>query len=50
MITGTPKGVGQVVDGDVMKGSIYDSDGNEIEEGRIEVLCKDRVGGYAYKE
>lgn len=49
VLTGTPKGVGEVKAGDVMKASI-EADGKEIEEGRIEVLVKDREGRYEYKE
>ncbi|CCG85003.1 protein of unknown function [Taphrina deformans PYCC 5710] len=46
VITGTPKGVGPVVHGDVMKGSLF-SEGKEIEDARIEVACEDRNGGSA---
>lgn len=49
VLTGTPKGVGQVKAGDVMKASI-EVDGKEIEEGRIEVEVKDREGPYEFKE
>ena len=49
VLTGTPKGVGEVKAGDVMKASI-EVDGKEIEEGRIEVEVKDREGRYEYKE
>jgi 2-keto-4-pentenoate hydratase/2-oxohepta-3-ene-1,7-dioic acid hydratase in catechol pathway len=49
VLTGTPKGVGEVKAGDVMKASI-EVDGKEIEEGRIEVEVKDREGRYEYSE
>ncbi|KAL4939019.1 hypothetical protein BDV06DRAFT_214619 [Aspergillus oleicola] len=49
VLTGTPKGVGEVKSGDVMRASI-EVDGKEIEEGRIEVEVKDREGRYEYKE
>lgn len=49
VLTGTPKGVGEVKAGDVMKASI-EVDGKEIEEGRIEVEVKDREGRYVYSE
>lgn len=45
VLTGTPKGVGRVVPGDVMVAGI-EVDGEEIEEGRIEVTVEERVGGY----
>ncbi|KAI5847146.1 hypothetical protein DFP73DRAFT_622560 [Morchella snyderi] len=45
VLTGTPKGVGKVVAGDVMRAGIR-VDGREIEEGRIEVTVEDRVGGF----
>ncbi|KAF9892866.1 hypothetical protein FE257_000455 [Aspergillus nanangensis] len=49
VLTGTPKGVGQVTAGDVMKASI-EVGGKEIEEGRIDVVVKDRDGKYEYAE
>ena len=49
VLTGTPKGVGEVKPGDVMKASI-EVDGKEIEEGKIEVEVKDREGRYEYSE
>ncbi|KAJ5124390.1 uncharacterized protein N7515_008215 [Penicillium bovifimosum] len=48
VLTGTPKGVGQVKAGDIMRASI-EVDGKEIEEGRIEVEVQDREGPYAYE-
>ncbi|KAL0639637.1 hypothetical protein Q9L58_001202 [Maublancomyces gigas] len=45
VLTGTPKGVGRVVPGDVMTAGLR-VDGVEIEEGRIEVRVEERVGGY----
>lgn len=49
VLTGTPKGVGEVKPGDVMRASI-EVGGKEIEEGRIEVEVKDREGRYVYGE
>ena len=49
VLTGTPKGVGEVKSGDVMKASI-EVGGKEIEEGRIDVEVKDREGRYEYSE
>lgn len=49
VLTGTPKGVGEVKSGDVMKASI-EVGGREIEEGRIDVEVKDREGRYVYSE
>jgi 2-keto-4-pentenoate hydratase/2-oxohepta-3-ene-1,7-dioic acid hydratase in catechol pathway len=48
VLTGTPKGVGQVKDGEVMKAEI-EVDGKRVEG--IEVECRDRVEGrYEFKE
>lgn len=49
VLTGTPKGVGEVEDGQVMKAGIS-VNGKEIEEGRIEVEVKDRDGRYEFVE
>ncbi|KAA8645919.1 fumarylacetoacetate hydrolase family protein [Aspergillus tanneri] len=49
VLTGTPKGVGEVKSGNVMKASI-EVGGKELEEGRIEVEVKDREGRYVYGE
>ena len=52
VLTGTPKGVGPVVGGDVMKVGV-EVGGREVEEGRIEVRVQDaEVGGdgYVFKE
>jgi 2-keto-4-pentenoate hydratase/2-oxohepta-3-ene-1,7-dioic acid hydratase in catechol pathway len=49
VLTGTPKGVGEVKAGDVMHASI-EVNGKEIEEGRIQVEVQDRVGRYEFKE
>ncbi|CAL8575407.1 hypothetical protein XPA_001332 [Xanthoria parietina] len=49
VLTGTPKGVGSVVVGDVMKAGLR-VDGKEVEEGRIEVEVQEKGGSYAYKE
>ncbi|EEH37770.2 fumarylacetoacetate hydrolase domain-containing protein [Paracoccidioides lutzii Pb01] len=44
VLTGTPKGVGEVVGGQVMKAGI-EVDGVEVEEGGIEVEVRDRTEG-----
>ncbi|KZZ94516.1 fumarylacetoacetate hydrolase [Ascosphaera apis ARSEF 7405] len=44
VLTGTPKGVGEVQDGQVMRAGIS-VDGKEIMQGRIEALVKDRTNG-----
>lgn len=49
VLTGTPKGVGSVVAGDVMKAGLV-VDGKDIEEARIEVEVKEKGGLYEYKE
>ncbi|KAI4114424.1 MAG: hypothetical protein LQ345_004797 [Seirophora villosa] len=49
VLTGTPKGVGSVAVGNVMKAGLR-VDGEEVEEGRIEVEVKDKGGLYEYKE
>lgn len=49
VLTGTPKGVGTVGAGDVMRCGIQVA-GKEIEEGKIEVAVEDRVGPYEFKE
>ncbi|KAJ6024904.1 hypothetical protein N7540_005701 [Penicillium herquei] len=49
VLTGTPKGVGEVKAGDVMYASI-EVDGKEIEEGRIVVEVKDSESRYEFKE
>jgi acylpyruvate hydrolase len=49
VLTGTPKGVGPVQSGDVMKAGIR-VDGEELEQGRIEVLVEDRQGGFLFQE
>ncbi|PWW78808.1 hypothetical protein C7212DRAFT_349372 [Tuber magnatum] len=46
VLTGTPKGVGNVVPGDVITAGVS-VDGVEIEDGRIEVKVEERVGGYS---
>ena len=48
VLTGTPKGVGPVVGGDVMEAGV-EVDGREIGEGRIEIRVYDaEVGGDRY--
>lgn len=49
VLTGTPKGVGSVVPGDVMRAGIV-VDGKEIEDGRIEVVVEESTSSYEYKE
>ncbi|CAK4031377.1 probable fumarylacetoacetate hydrolase domain containing 1 [Lecanosticta acicola] len=49
VLTGTPKGVGPVVTGDVMEAGLR-VDGEEVEEARIRVEVKDREGPYEYAE
>ncbi|KAL1974459.1 hypothetical protein VTN31DRAFT_4663 [Thermomyces dupontii] len=49
VLTGTPKGVGEVKPGDVMKAQI-EVDGKVIEEGNIEVEVQERDGPYEFKE
>ena len=44
VLTGTPKGVGEVKAGEVMTGRV-EVGGEEVEEGRIEVGVEDRVHG-----
>ena len=44
ILTGTPKGVGPVFPGDTLTAGLR-VDGQEIEEGRIEVEVKEREGG-----
>lgn len=48
VLTGTPKGVGPVVPGDVMTAGIV-VDGVELEEGKIEIKVEERKGGYGSK-
>jgi 2-keto-4-pentenoate hydratase/2-oxohepta-3-ene-1,7-dioic acid hydratase in catechol pathway len=49
VLTGTPKGVGEVKAGDVMFCSI-EVDGKEIKEGKIEVEVRDRDGRFEFNE
>lgn len=49
VLTGTPKGVGPVVTGDVMEAGIR-IDGKEVEGARIKVEVRDREGAYEYTE
>jgi 2-keto-4-pentenoate hydratase/2-oxohepta-3-ene-1,7-dioic acid hydratase in catechol pathway len=49
VLTGTPKGVGSVTPGDVMKAGIK-VDGKEVEAGYIEVDVKEKDGGYVFRE
>ena len=49
VLTGTPKGVGTVVTGDVMEAGIR-IQGKEVEEARLKVEVQDREGPYEYAE
>lgn len=47
IMTGTPKGVGEVVNGDVMTAGVKVS-GQSVTEGNIEVEVKEREGRYTF--
>jgi len=49
VLTGTPKGVGPVKTGDVIKAGLK-VDGRDIDEASIEVSVADRDGAYEFKE
>ena len=49
ILTGTPKGVGPVVPGDVMRAGIK-VNGKEIEEAKIEVNVEESTSSYEYAE
>ncbi|KAI0017254.1 hypothetical protein F4780DRAFT_772404 [Xylariomycetidae sp. FL0641] len=49
VLTGTPKGVGPVVPGDVMRAGIK-VDGKELEEAKIEVNVEESTSSYTYSE
>ncbi|KAK2748342.1 hypothetical protein FQN57_001000 [Myotisia sp. PD_48] len=49
VLTGTPKGVGEVTDGQLMTAGLQ-VNGKEIEEGHIKVMVKDREGRYQFSE
>ncbi|KAK4234832.1 putative mitochondrial hydrolase FMP41 [Achaetomium macrosporum] len=49
VLTGTPKGVGPVVPGDVMRAGIK-VDGKELEEAKIEVAVEESTSSYEYAE
>lgn len=49
VLTGTPKGVGEVKAGDVMRAGIRVG-GKELVEGRMRVDIEDRDGPYEFKE
>ncbi|KAH9908932.1 hypothetical protein F4778DRAFT_714661 [Xylariomycetidae sp. FL2044] len=49
VLTGTPKGVGPVVPGDVMRAGIK-VDGKELEEAKIEVQVEESTSSYLYAE
>lgn len=47
ILTGTPKGVGEVFVGDTMTGGVR-VDGNEMSQGKLDVCVQERVGGYVH--
>jgi len=49
VLTGTPKGVGPVVPGDVMRAGIR-VDGKELEEAKLEVAVAESTSSYEYAE
>ena len=49
VLTGTPKGVGEVQVGDLMTAGVL-AGGKEIEEGKIEVEVKEKGGLFKYNE
>lgn len=49
VLSGTPKGVGPVVPGDIMRAGIK-VNGKELEEGKIEVSIEESTGAYVYGE
>jgi acylpyruvate hydrolase len=49
VLTGTPKGVGSVKTGDVIRAGMR-INGKEVEEANIEVEVKDRDGPYEFSE
>ncbi|KAK3328818.1 hypothetical protein B0H66DRAFT_2079 [Apodospora peruviana] len=49
VLTGTPKGVGPVVPGDIMRAGIK-VDGKELEEAKIEVGVEESTNSYVYAE
>jgi 2-keto-4-pentenoate hydratase/2-oxohepta-3-ene-1,7-dioic acid hydratase in catechol pathway len=49
ILTGTPKGVGPVVPGDVMRAGIR-VDGKELEEAKLEVAVEESTSSYEYAE
>lgn len=49
VLTGTPKGVGSVKPGDVMRAGVK-VEGKEVEEGKIEVLVEESTSSYEFKE
>jgi 2-keto-4-pentenoate hydratase/2-oxohepta-3-ene-1,7-dioic acid hydratase in catechol pathway len=49
VLTGTPKGVGRVVPGDVVRAGVK-VDGKEVEEGHIEVGIEESTSSYEFQE
>ncbi|VUC31211.1 unnamed protein product [Clonostachys rosea] len=50
IVTGTPKGVGSVVPGDIMIGKIEDEEENEIPKASIIVSVEESASEYVYLE
>src|SRR4051794_30422315 len=49
VLTGTPKGVGPVVPGDIMRAGIK-IDGKDLEDAKIEVAVEESKGSYVFAE
>ncbi|KAI9895048.1 MAG: hypothetical protein M1814_000273 [Vezdaea aestivalis] len=49
VMTGTPKGVGEVKPGDIMRAGL-NVDGKDISEGDIEIEVRDRQGRYVFEK
>jgi len=49
VLTGTPKGVGEIKEGEIVKAGIR-VDGKELEEGGMELEVKEKPGLYSYGE
>ncbi|KAL8370711.1 hypothetical protein RB595_000870 [Gaeumannomyces hyphopodioides] len=49
VLTGTPKGVGSVAPGDIMRAGLR-VDGKELEEAKIEIPVEESTSAYMYKE
>ncbi|KAI9745317.1 MAG: hypothetical protein M1818_001597 [Claussenomyces sp. TS43310] len=49
VLTGTPKGVGRLVPGDIVRAGVK-VDGKEVEDGRIEIVVEESTSSYEFKE